>query len=56
MEKIKKKSNKIEKIKHIDQTKTTPVRRAVILAAGKGKRIQHLTVDIPKCLIEVNGK
>lgn len=60
MEKIKKKSNKIdskiEKIKHIDQTKTTPVRRAVILAAGKGNRIQHLTVDIPKCLIEVNGK
>ena len=32
------------------------MRRAVILAAGKGNRIQHLTVDIPKCLIEVNGQ
>ncbi|HIE84103.1 MAG TPA: aminotransferase class I/II-fold pyridoxal phosphate-dependent enzyme [Dehalococcoidia bacterium] len=33
-----------------------PVRRAVILAAGKGNRIQPLTAGIPKCLIEVGGQ
>jgi len=31
------------------------VRRAVILAAGKGNRLQSLTADIPKCLVEVCG-
>ena len=33
-----------------------PVRRAVILAAGKGNRLQPLTADVPKCLVEVGGK
>lgn len=32
-----------------------PVRRALILAAGVGRRMQHLTIDVPKCLLEVNG-
>lgn len=31
------------------------VRRAVILAAGVGRRMLPLTTDVPKCLIEVNG-
>ena len=39
-----------------DEEKPIPVRRAVILAAGKGNRIQPLTAGIPKCLIEVGGQ
>jgi len=33
-----------------------PVRRAVILAAGQGHRLQPLTDDVPKCLVEVGGE
>ena len=33
-----------------------PVRRAVILAAGKGDRLQPLTAELPKCLVEVGGQ
>ncbi|MFH1770920.1 MAG: sugar phosphate nucleotidyltransferase [archaeon] len=32
------------------------MRQAVILAAGKGVRMLHLTKDIPKTLIDINGK
>ena len=32
------------------------VRRAVILAAGKGTRLQPLTANLPKCLVEVGGQ
>ena len=32
------------------------VRRAVILAAGRGDRLQPLTNHLPKCLVEVNGE
>ncbi|HJM89082.1 MAG TPA: aminotransferase class I/II-fold pyridoxal phosphate-dependent enzyme [Dehalococcoidia bacterium] len=33
-----------------------PVRRAVILAAGKGNRLLPLTAEIPKCMVEVGGE
>ena len=36
--------------------KTTAVRRAVILAAGMGDRLQPLTSEMPKCLVELNGQ
>ncbi len=30
--------------------------RAIILAAGRGSRMQHLTEDRPKCLVELHGR
>lgn len=38
--------------------RTQPVRvtQAVILAAGRGSRMQGLTADVPKCLIPLDGK
>lgn len=30
--------------------------KSVILAAGRGTRMPEITKDIPKCLIEINGK
>ena len=30
--------------------------KAIILAAGMGTRLKHLTKDIPKCMININGK
>lgn len=32
------------------------VQRALILAAGRGSRLQPLTADIPKCLVEIGGE
>ena len=33
-----------------------PIRKAVILSAGKGSRLLPLTAERPKCLIELNGR
>ena len=30
--------------------------KAIIIAAGMGKRLKEATEDIPKCLLEINGK
>tara|TARA_R100001143_G_scaffold63581_1_gene72418 strand:+ start:25424 stop:25672 length:249 start_codon:yes stop_codon:yes gene_type:complete len=32
------------------------VKKAVILAAGMGLRLQPITNSLPKCLVEINGK
>ena len=37
-------------------SKTTAVRRAVILAAGRGKRMGTITEETPKPMLPVNGK
>ncbi len=33
-----------------------PVRRAIILAAGRGSRLQPFTANLPKCLVEIGGE
>ncbi|MDA1004059.1 MAG: aminotransferase class I/II-fold pyridoxal phosphate-dependent enzyme [Chloroflexi bacterium] len=38
------------------QEPANPIRRAVILAAGRGDRLQPLTARLPKCLVEVGGE
>ena len=30
--------------------------KAIIIAAGMGSRLEHMTEDMPKCLLPVNGK
>lgn len=35
---------------------TRNVSKAIIIAAGMGKRMNHLTVDKPKCLLDIEGK
>jgi len=37
-------------------TQTRAVSRAIILAAGKGTRLQPLTANLPKCLVEIDGQ
>ena len=36
--------------------KPQAVRRAVVLAAGRGSRLHALTGDAPKCLTEIGGE
>ena len=38
------------------ETSLSPVRKAVLLAAGRGTRMRELTNDLPKPMIEVRGK
>ena len=36
--------------------KTNKVKRAIIMAAGKGERLHPITLTTPKPLVAVNGK
>jgi choline kinase len=35
---------------------TEPIRRAILIAAGRGKRLGTHTDEVPKCMVEVAGK
>ena len=35
---------------------STPIRRAILIAAGRGKRLGPHTEEIPKCMVEVAGR
>lgn len=35
---------------------TTPIRRAILIAAGRGKRLGAHTDEVPKCMVEIGGK
>jgi len=37
-------------------SRATNMKKAIILSAGQGSRLGHLTDDRPKCLIEFNGR
>ncbi len=43
-------------MKHNNSGSHTPVRDAVILAAGRGSRLKEYTDDGPKCLVEIDGQ
>jgi L-glutamine-phosphate cytidylyltransferase len=34
----------------------TPIRRAILIAAGRGKRLGTHTEEVPKCMVEIGGK
>ena len=35
---------------------TTKIRRAILIAAGRGKRLGTHTDEVPKCMVEIGGK
>jgi len=39
-----------------EKTQKTPIRKAIILAAGMASRLRPLTKDIPQCLLKINSK
>ena len=47
---------KKEKILELKNMVASQNYKAIIIAAGLGSRLQELTKDIPKCMLELNGK
>jgi len=41
---------------HFEGSRAGDMKKAIILSAGQGSRLGHLTDDKPKCLIEFNGR
>ena len=33
----------------------TPIRRVILIAAGRGKRLGTHTEEVPKCMVEIGG-
>ena len=40
----------------LEGSRSGDMKKAIILSAGQGSRLGHLTDDRPKCLIEFNGR
>lgn len=46
----------VKPLPHFAGSSASDMKKAIILSAGQGSRLGHLTDDRPKCLIEFNGR
>src|SRR5215203_6747370 len=46
----------VKSMPHFAGNRATNMKKCIILSAGQGSRLGHLTTDQPKCLIEFNGR
>jgi choline kinase len=46
----------VKPLPHFARSRALEMKKAIILSAGQGSRLGHLTDDKPKCLIEFNGR
>ena len=50
------KKNKLEKISEIRDLIASQNCKAIILAAGRGSKLDEPAIEIPSCLLEYEGK
>ena len=46
----------VKPLPQLEGSRASEMKKAIILSAGQGSRLGHLTDDRPKCLIEFNGR
>src|SRR4249919_3464430 len=46
----------VKPLPQLEGSRASDMKKAIILSAGQGSRLGHLTDDRPKCLIEFNGR
>ena len=46
----------VKPLPQLSRSRARDMKKAIILSAGQGSRLGHLTDDRPKCLIEFNGR
>ena len=46
----------VKPLPQLSRSRADDMKKAIILSAGQGSRLGHLTDDRPKCLIEFNGR
>jgi choline kinase len=46
----------VKPLPQLSRSRASDMKKAIILSAGQGSRLGHLTDDRPKCLIEFNGR